>query len=325
MGNESMLKYAIGIDIGGTRTKAGLADINEGRVLDLIVSPTERYDSELFISSLYSQYCSLLEKTGIAPEMIAGLGIGAPGFVYDDGSVDSTFGFLPFMDAHFQLKESLERKFKMPCLVDNDARIVALGEAMFGGGKGYGRVLALTLGRGLGLGFIVNGKFETELPYAHLGGHITIATSDIQCYCGRRGCMEALVSATGIMEAASRAGWEKEHPGITLSAESVFEEARNGNKTAVRIISDLILNLKTGISNFIAIFAPDIIIIGGGVSKGLIPYLNQLRQLRYLNPFNNYKFEIVLSELDEHSGILGSAALFIPHQNQNEQHESTSC
>jgi glucokinase len=310
-----MQKYAIGIDIGGTRTKVGLADINEGRVLDLIVSPTERFDSELFISSLYTQFCSLLEKTGVARNMISGLGIGAPGFVYEDGSVDSTFGFLPFMDAHYPLKESLEQKFQMPCLVDNDARIVALGEAMFGGGKGYGRVLVLTLGTGLGLGFVVNGKFETKLPYAHLGGHITIATSDIQCYCGRRGCLEALVSATGIMEAASRAGWEKERPHIPLSAESVFEEAGNGNKTAVSIISGLIENLRTGISNYITLFAPDVVIIGGGVSKGLIPYLGQLRQLHYLKPFTFYNFEIVLSELDEHSGILGSAALFIPQKN----------
>ena len=307
-----MQKYAIGIDIGGTRTKVGLADINEGRVLDLIVSPTERYDSELFISSLYSHYCSLLEKTGIATEMISGLGIGAPGFVYEDGSVDSTFGFLPFMDAHYPLKEQLELKFKLPCRVDNDARIVALGETLYGRGKGHGRVLVLTLGTGLGLGFIVNGKFETKLPYAHLGGHITIASSDIRCYCGRQGCMEALVSATGIVEAASRAGWNKENPDIPLQVESVFEAAQNGNDLAICIISDFIENLKTGISNYITLFAPDIIILGGGVSKELNSYLEKLQQLRYLNPFTYYKFEIVLSELDEHSGILGSAALFIP-------------
>jgi glucokinase len=310
-----MPKYAIGIDIGGTRTKLGLVDLEEGRVVDMFVSPTERNDSELFISALYSQYCTLMEKTGLVREMISGLGIGAPGFVYEDGSVDSTFGFLPFMDAHYPLKERLEQKFKIPCRVDNDARVVALGEALFGRGKGFGRVLVLTLGTGLGLGFIVNGKFETKLPYAHLGGHITIATSDIQCYCGRRGCMEALVSATGIIEAAARAGWEKEHPDIPLAAESVFEAAGHGNKLAVSIVSDLLENLKTGISNFITIFAPDIIIIGGGVSKGLMPYLGQLRKLSYLKPFTYYDFEIVLSELDEHSGILGSAALFLTQTN----------
>ena len=148
-----MHEYAIGIDIGGTRTKIGLVDIYEGRVLDLIVSPTERNDSELFVSVLYSQYCSLLEKTGIAGEMISGLGIGAPGFVYEDGSVDSTFGFLPFMDVHYPLKERLEQKFKIPCRVDNDARIVALGEALYGKGRGYNRVLVLTLGNRARTGF----------------------------------------------------------------------------------------------------------------------------------------------------------------------------
>jgi glucokinase len=137
----------------------------------------------------------------------------------------------------------------------------------------------------------------------------------MQCYCGRRGCLESLVSATGIIEAAIRAGWEKAHPDIAITAESVFEAAGNGNEIAASIISDLLKNLKTGISNFITIFAPDIIIIGGGVSKGLIPYLGQLKKLSYLKPFTFYNFEIVLTELDEHSGILGSAALFILQQN----------
>jgi glucokinase len=305
-----MQRYAAGIDIGGTRTKVGLVDLDEGRVMDMILTPTERYDSELFITDLYRQYCSLIKNTGICHDEITGLGIGAPGFVYEDGSVDSTYGFLPFMDAHYPLKEQLELKFKLPCRVDNDARIVAMGEALFGRGKGSGRVLVLTLGTGLGVGLIVNGRFETTLPYAHLAGHITIATSNVRCYCGRTGCMEALVSATGITEAASRAGWKEKNPDIPLRVESVFEAAQHGNELATTIISDFLEYLKTGISNFITLFAPDIVIIGGGVSKGLRHYLEQLRQLIYLNPYTSYKFEIALSQLDEHSGILGSAALF---------------
>ena len=306
-----MQRYAVGIDIGGTRTKVGLVDLQEGRVLDMILTQTEKHDPDLFIANLYRQYCSLINNTGIKHLQITGLGIGAPGFVYEDGSVDSTFGFLPFMDAHYPLKEQLELKFKLPCRVDNDARLVALGEALFGRGKGFSRVLVLTLGTGLGLGLVVNGKFETKLPYAHLGGHITIATSNIRCYCGRNGCMEALVSASGIIEAATRAGWHKKNPNIPLQVESVFEEAQHSNDLAISIISDFLENLKTGISNFITLFAPDIIIIGGGVSKGMSPYLEKLRQLSYLNPYTYYKFEIALSQLDEHSGILGSAALFI--------------
>jgi glucokinase len=305
-----MGRYAVGIDIGGTRTKIGIVDLDRGAVRDMLLTPTERYDAGKFISGLFSQYLSLLENTGIRNDEVAGLGIGAPGFVYDDGSVDSTFGFLPFMDLHYPLRQELEKKFSLPCMVDNDARIVALGEAIYGRGKGYSRVLVLTLGTGLGIGLVVNGRFETTLPYAHLGGHITIADSDVVCYCGRSGCMEALVSATGITGAAARAGLFESEPGIPQEARAVFEAAQRGNEKARMIISELIRHLSTGISNYITLFVPEIIIIGGGVSKGLSPYLDTIRQLKYLPPFSTYKFEIALSDLDELSGILGSAALF---------------
>lgn len=305
-----MEKYATGIDIGGTRTKVGLVDMSAGRVIDQILTPTERHDPERFLSVLHSQYLTLLKNTGIRHAEVVGIGIGAPGFVYNDGSVDSTFGFLPFMDLHFPLKQELEKKFSLPCRVDNDARIVALGEATYGRGKGYKRVLVLTLGTGLGIGLVVDGRFETSLPYAHLGGHITISDSDVVCYCGRSGCMEALVSATGITGAAARAGLFEAMPGLTEDSRSVFEAAESGNEIAREVISDLVRHLSTGISNYITLFVPEIIIIGGGVSKGLGPYLDRIRRLKYLNPFSTYKFEIALSDLDELSGILGSAALF---------------
>jgi glucokinase len=305
-----MDQFVAGVDIGGTRTKTGLVDLSAGRVIDMLLSPTEKDDSELFISSLHSQYRSLLEKNGIRHEQVIGLGIGAPGFVYADGSVDSTFGFLPFMDRHFMLKTEIEKKFGLPCRVDNDARIVALGEAIYGRGKGYNRVLVLTLGTGLGLGLVIERKFETMLPYAHLGGHITIASDEVQCYCGRKGCLEALVSATGITDAAARSGWHELLPGTPLTTEAVFEEALRGSTLAVKVINEFTEHLNTGISNFITLFVPDIIIIGGGVSKGLGPYLNRIGLVSYLPPFSTYKFEIALSELDELSGILGSAALF---------------
>ena len=239
------------------------------------------------------------------------MGIGAPGFVYDDGSVDSTFGFLPFMDLHYPLKNEIENRFGLPCRVDNDARIVAMGEAVFGRGQAYKRVLVITLGTGLGIGLIVEGRFETRLPYSHLGGHITVATSNVLCYCGRKGCLEALVSATGLTDAASRAGWVKINPGIPMTAEAIFGAEQEGNELAAVIVSDFLDNLSTGISNYITLFVPDIIILGGGVSKGLDPYLGRIRQVRYLSPFTGYEFEIALSVLGEQSGILGSAALFL--------------
>jgi len=303
-----MKKYAIGIDIGGTRTKVGLVDLEEGSVIDLSLTPTEKNDARLFLTNLHNQYLALAEKSCIEPVQIAGIGIGAPGFVYEDGSVDSTYGFLPFMDKHYHLKEELEHEFKLPCCVDNDARVVALGESLFGSGNGYKRVLVLTLGTGLGLGFIANGRFETKLPYAHMGGHMTIATTGFLCYCGKQGCLESLVSATGIIDSAVRSGWEEKNPGMALTVESVFKAEQEGNLLAIQIISEFLGYLKTGIDNYINIYAPEIIVIGGGVSKGMKPYLEQLREIQFI-PFTNYKVKIELSELDENSGILGSAAL----------------
>ena len=306
-----MRQIAIGIDIGGTRTKIGIVDLAEGVVVEMMLTPTEKNDADLFINNIYGQYCSLAENAGISKDSIAGIGIGAPGFVYDDGSVDSTFGFLPFMDRHYPLKREIEVKFGLPCRVDNDARIVALGESVYGRGKGYDRVLVLTLGTGLGIGLIVKGKFESGLPYAHLGGHITVASGDVKCYCGRYGCLEALVSATAIVEAARQSGLFMKNPGIAATAEAVFTSSKAGNRIAGEIVSDFLRHLSTGISNYISLFAPDIIIIGGGVSRELDPYLRNIRQLVYLPPYSTYKFEIELSQLDELSGILGSAALFI--------------
>ena len=95
---------------------------------------------------------------------------------------------------------------------------------------------------------------------------------------------------------------------MVLTVESVFKAEQEGNLLAIQIISEFLGYLKTGIDNYINIYAPEIIVIGGGVSKGMKPYLEQLREIQFI-PFTNYKVKIELSELDENSGILGSAAL----------------
>jgi glucokinase len=208
------------------------------------------------------------------------------------------------------LSEYIQKFSSLPCRADNDARVVALGEALYGIGKGQNRVLALTLGTGLGLGFIAKGKFETSLPYAHMGGHISIGRTDFKCYCGKEGCLEALVSATGIVDSAKRFGWELKYPNLELNVQTIFKAEQDGNEDAKQIVAEFLGYLKTGIDNYINLFAPDMIIIGGGVSKGMKPYLDKLTQIDFLPPYKKYRVKIALSELDELSGILGAAALF---------------
>ena len=304
-----MKKLAIGIDIGGTRTKLGLVDLETGEVLETIISPTETKDSDKFLQIISSGIDQLRISAEKWQSPVLGVGFGVTGFVFGDGMVDSTYGFLEFME-DYPLAEYIEKHSSLPCRADNDARVVALGEAIYGIGKGYGRVLVLTLGTGLGLGFVANGKFETNLPYAHMGGHISIGHTDFKCYCGKTGCLEALVSATGIVDSAKRQGWEKKYPNLNLNVQTIFKAEREGNEDAIKVVSEFLGYLKTGIDNYINLFAPDMIIIGGGVSKGMKPYLGKLTQIDFLPPYKKYKVVIALSELDEHSGILGAAALF---------------
>lgn len=304
-----MKKAAIGIDIGGTRTKSGLVDLEKGIVIETIISPTEKKDSDRFLQIIGSAIDKLKEAAARENASILGVGFGVTSFVFEDGMVDSTYGFLEFME-DYPLAQYIEVHSSLPCRADNDARVVALGEALYGRGKGFNRVLVLTLGTGLGLGFVANGRFETHLPYAHMGGHMSINPAGNKCYCGKTGCLESLVSAPGIVDAANRLNWATKYPELPLNVETIFKAEQKGNPEASFVVSEFLRNLKTGIDNYINIFAPDIIIIGGGIAKGMAPYIDKLTILDFCKPFKSYKVIIALSELDEHSGIMGGAALF---------------
>lgn len=302
-----MKNLAIGIDIGGTRTKIGLVDLDLGQVLEMQIVPTETKDATRFEQVIGEAIHNFMTK--INTELL-GVGIGVSSFVFEDGTVDSTYGFMDFME-DYPLKEIIENAHQLPCKIDNDARLVALGEAIYGKGQGFERVLVLTLGTGLGLGFVVNQKLNEKLPYGHMGGHITVTENHLKCYCGKSGCLESLVSATALVEAANRINWLQKYPEIPLTAKDILQASETGNLDAQNLVESVIKYLKIGIQNYINLYAPDTIILGGGVAKGLKNYLPMLQENAQLGPNKQYKFSIEISELEENAGILGSAALFI--------------
>jgi glucokinase len=132
----------------------------------------------------------------------------------------------------------------------------------------------------------------------------------VKCYCGKVGCLESLVSASGLMATANILNWFDQNPNYNKDSKSIFEAAQSGNSAAIEIITQFIQDLKTGISNFINIYAPEMIILGGGLSKSLGPYLAQLGQINDLPPFKKYKVKIERSVLGEKAGVIGAAALF---------------
>ncbi len=301
-----MKKLVIGIDIGGTRTKIGLVDLETGEVVETIIFPTEIHNARRFEQGIGDAIHDLKLKADEMNVRISGVGIGVSSFVFEDGTVDSTYGFMEFME-DYPLAKIIEKQHNLSC---NDARLVALGEALYGEGRGFDRVLVLTLGTGLGIGFVVKQQLDGKLPYGHMGGHMTITTNDFSCYCGKTGCLESLVSASGIIEAAKRGSWEEKNRELPFNVESIFKSAEAGNTLSVRIMDDFVSHLKTGIGNYINLYAPDKIILGGGVAKGLKPYLPRLQEDLLLGPFKRYEIQIGLSKLEEQAGILGSAAQF---------------
>jgi len=300
-----MSNLVIGVDIGGTRTKSGLVNINTGEVLFNTVERTEKTHASIFlkqIGSVINKFKELATKSG---GKILGIGFGIPGFTEGNGVVTTTYGSLEFME-NYPIKTIIEKEFLLPCLIDNDARIVSLGEALYGKGKGFRRVLTLTLGTGVGFGFVVNGRFTELQPLAHMGGHIKITEADTECYCGKTGCFEALVSSAGIINlAAKRKGLNSK-----LSAEAILEAALKGNADALFVVEQVAAYLHTAIHNYINLFAPDMIVLGGGIAKGLKPFVEKIKGKNYLSPYPDYNFQVAISELGELSGMLGSAALF---------------
>lgn len=310
-----MKKLAIGVDIGGTRTKIGLVDLDLGQVLAIEILPTETKNAQLFEQMLNTTIDSFRKNNSDENAQIVGVGIGVSSFVFEDGTVDSTYGFIEFME-DYPLKQIIEKTHNLACRIDNDARLVALGEAIYGKGKGFERVLVLTLGTGLGVGFVINQKLDGKLPFGHMAGHISIVQNGMKCYCGKIGCLESLVSATGILETAQRMNFQEKHRELILTVESIFKASESGNIEAKQIFDSFIEHLKTGISNYINIYAPDKIILGGGVAKGLKNHLQLLQNETYLGAFKSYKTSIEISDLEEYSGILGSAALFLDNNKE---------
>jgi glucokinase len=295
----------IGVDIGGTRTKYGLVNTATGEVVKSFIHPTVKTDADKFLQQTGNVINECKNYVAQTDKVINGIGFGIPGFTTKDGMVITTYGFLTFME-NYPLKALVEKEFGLPCLLDNDARIVGLGEALYGKGKDYKRVLTLTLGTGLGLGFVVEKKFIDALPLAHMGGHLKVTDVEGNCYCGKVGCLEALVSSSGIIELAKKSNVKLNE----ITSESIFKSAANGNIEANEVLEKVCGYLHTGIHNYANLFAPDMVVLGGGVAQGLLPYLQRIKGKNYMGPYPAYDFKLVVSQLEAYAGMLGSAALF---------------
>ena len=246
-----MKKYAFGVDIGGTTCKIGFFDTN-GTLLDKweIKTNTEN-NGESILSDVAKAVDNKLAQEAISKDDVQGIGIGVPGPVDSQGvvhrCVNLGWGVV-------NVAEELGNLTGLTIKVGNDANVAALGEMWQGGAKGSKDVIMVTLGTGVGGGIIVDGKVVAG------------------CNCGQYGCLEQYTSATGIVRLAKRKlAKSSEETSIreipNLTAKDVFDAAKAGDTIAIGLVDEVCEILGSTLSNIACVVNPEIIVIGGGVSK----------------------------------------------------------
>lgn len=311
-----MSKYAFGVDIGGTTVKIGLFD-GQGSLLDKWEIPTARENGgEAILPDVAASLRAKMQEKGIAEGDLAGIGVGAPGAVDDEGMLVGgavNLGWSPF-----NISRALNAYIDVPVKAANDANAAAFGEMWQGGGKGYQNMVAVTLGTGVGGGIIVNGSILAGAVGAGGEiGHIHVEDEETEeCGCRNRGCLEQYTSATGIVRLARRRLAEDDKASVLreceLSAKAVFDAVREGDAVAVEVAERFGEYLGKGLATVAAVVNPEIFVIGGGVSKAgdiLLSYVEPVF-LRYaFQPCRGAKF--ALAKLGNDAGIYGAAGLVL--------------
>ena len=311
-----MKKYGFGVDIGGTTIKMGFFETS-GKLIDKweIKTNTEN-KGESILSDVAQAIDNKLAQEGISKDDVQGIGIGVPGPVTSDGvvhrCVNLGWGVKSVAD---ELASLTGLKIK----VGNDANVAALGEMWKGAAEGSKDVIVVTLGTGVGGGIIVDGKIVNGATGAGGEiGHITVNDDEIEpCNCGQYGCLEQYASATGIVRMAKRK-LAKSTETTTLrniddlSAKVIFDEAKAGDEIAKGLVDELGKILGSALSNMACVVNPEVIVIGGGVSKAgqiLIDVIKKHFVETSFHACRDAKF--VLAELGNDAGIYGCVQMIL--------------
>ena len=299
-----MKQVCFGVDIGGTTVKLGLVS-REGELLDKREFPTFR-DIGATFDDIAGHMRQVMESF---PDCrCVGAGVGVPGPIVDESRVIqcANLGW-----ENLNIAQELSSRASVPVKVANDANLAALGECWQGGGKGCRNLVMFTVGTGVGAGIVCDGRI---IAGATGGGgevgHIPVPFhTDWQCGCGRKGCLEATASATGIIRAAKAFSPFKEMDKV--NAKDVYDAAAAGDQNAQAVVNEAAAALGWAAVIVSCIVNPEIILLGGGVSAAGSALLDPVEAAFKANAFapcGDVRF--AQAQLGNNAGIYGGAALF---------------
>lgn len=294
----------VGIDIGGTSAKLGLVD-ETGKIVRRAQEPT---GAELPADELVARLAArVMELT--AGERPLGLGVAAPGMRRADGEGVVNVTNLPHIDG-YPLRQRLEEATGLRTVLDNDANAAAMGEFRFGGGKGAGRLMVLTVGTGIGAGMVVDGEVH-RIAWQGLGdpGHVIVKKNGPRCGCGGHGCVEVLASVPAIIRRAD----ELLGPGpVYGTLKIVVEAARRGEPAATEALREGGEWIGMALATHLHLLAPELVLLGGGgldAAEDLL--LDPIRESLQAHgqPFLLERLTLGRAALGNDAGVVGAAAL----------------
>lgn len=297
-------RFAIGIDLGGSRVKAGLVDAN-GLIIRKVMQPSPVRESYEEVIGQLAGVVVRLQKTTRQP--ITRIGVGVAGLMNADRSAILTSPNCPVLAGH-RLAGDLARRVKLTAAMDNDANLMALGEGAFGAARGCRHFVAITLGTGVGGAVVSDGRLIRGIDGGGGElGHVPVSIRGLLCGCGARGCLEAYVGKAGIDRHIARY-----QPRLaSLGLKEINERARKGDADAQAVFAYIGRTLAVGLAGFVNLFNPELIVIGGGVAAAgrflFAPLELELR--RRVFKFYLRSLKIMPADLGDWAGVVGAATI----------------
>ena len=315
--------YRIGVDLGGTNIAVGLVRLDTKSIARQFSVKTNAPRSCESISEDIAEVSrKLCSQEGIKLSDVEWIGIATPGIVKDD-VVLAAFN-LGWTNAEFG--RILSDITKRPTYVANDANAAAYAEAIWGSGQGSRSLIAFTLGTGVGGGIVIDGKiWEGMNGFAAEMGHTILVPGGRSCACGKRGCIEAYCSATALIRETKRMMklypesimWRDVDGDVErVSGKTAFRAKDEGDRCAELVINEFIDSLAIGIENAINMFQPDVVCVGGGISREGENLMAPLRERVLHGTFGieGMRTKLVAASFRNDAGIIGAALLGLQYE-----------
>ncbi|WP_027626561.1 ROK family protein [Clostridium lundense] len=306
--------YVIGIDLGGTKINSVLSDFNGNIISQCTIYTEASKGKDHVLNRIMMTIDNVLKSGNKTIENIRSIGIGSPGPLDSRNGVIITTPNLPF--SNFNIVQPIKSKYNVPTYLDNDANVAALGELLFGAGKGTRNMIYVTVSTGIGGGAIINGSLYRGNTFNALEiGHTTVDPNGPRCNCGNYGCAEVMASGTAIARQGKEAVQKGENTALAkyenITSYEVFKEAKNGDKVSIDIINKSLNYLGICIANIVSSFDPEMIVVGGGVTKAGEIVFTKMREVVNQRCFKVMAeaCKIVPAALGTDAGVMGSIAL----------------